>query len=146
MIKVQKNGICVLEASDGMFLTQKAEVLPEHESRLYVKQITVDATTENNYREATAEEKEAYENMALNEFTPIEEEPMQKSMAMPNMKRSIEAQRISNATMVGELKNELKQTEKKIEEQENKYKKLLTALVIGVGIIIVGMVITIVII
>ena len=144
MIKVQKNGIWVLEASDGMFLTQKE--LKENDLRLFVTSITVNETTENNYREATAEEKTEYENSMLNESMPIEEEPMQKSMAMPNMKRSIESQRISNAMIVGELKNELKQTKKKIENQENKYKKLLTALVIGVGIIIVGMVITIVII
>ena len=45
-----------------MFLTQKAEILPDSESRLYVTQITVDETTKDNYREATAEEKEAYEN------------------------------------------------------------------------------------
>ena len=144
MIKVQKNGIYVLEAADGMFLTQIE--LQESDARLFVTAVTVDETTENNYREATEQEKTDYENSMLNEFMPIEEEPMQKSMAMPNMKRSIESQRISNATMVGELKNELKQTKKKIENQENKYKKLLTALVIGVGIIIVGMVITIVII
>ena len=50
----------------GMFLTQKAEVLPEHESRLYVTQITVTDETKDNYREATLEEKEAYENSLLN--------------------------------------------------------------------------------
>ena len=141
---INKDGYLTLEAAEGKYLTQK--VLSETDSRLFVVAITVDETTKDNYIETTLEEKEAYENSALNEFMPTEEEPMQKSMAMPNMKRSIEAQRISNATMVGELKNELKQTEKKIEEQENKYKKLLTALVIGVGIIIVGIVITIVII
>ena len=55
------NGVQILKASDGMFLTQIAETLPEHESRLYVTQITVTDATKDNYREATAEEKEAYE-------------------------------------------------------------------------------------
>jgi hypothetical protein len=49
-----------------MFLTQIAETLPEHESRLFVKQITVTDETKDNYREATLEEKEAYENSLLN--------------------------------------------------------------------------------
>ena len=53
--------VTIKTASEGMFLTQKAEVLPEHESRLYVEQITVNAETKDNYREATVEEKEAYE-------------------------------------------------------------------------------------
>ena len=57
----------ILKASEGMFLTQKAEVLPEHESRLFVKQITVTDATKDNYREATAEEKESYEESLLNE-------------------------------------------------------------------------------
>jgi hypothetical protein len=49
-----------------MFLTQKAEVLPDHESRLYAKQITVTAETKDNYREATAAEKESYEKSIEN--------------------------------------------------------------------------------
>lgn len=53
--------VTIKKASEGMFLTQKAEVLQEHESRLFVKQITVTPETDNNYREATLEEKEAYE-------------------------------------------------------------------------------------
>ena len=53
--------VTIKTASEGMFLTQKAEVLPEHESRLYVTQITVTDATKDNYREATKEEKEAYE-------------------------------------------------------------------------------------
>jgi hypothetical protein len=63
---INKDGYLTLEAAEGMFLTQKAEVLPEHESRLYVKQITVNAETKDNYREATVEEKEAYEKSLLN--------------------------------------------------------------------------------
>ena len=55
------NGVQILKASDGMFLTQKAETLQEHESRLYVTQITVTDATKDNYREATLAEKEAYD-------------------------------------------------------------------------------------
>ena len=65
-MEINTYNIQILKASDGMFLTQKAEVLPEHESRLFVKQITVTDATKDNYREATAEEKEAYENSLLN--------------------------------------------------------------------------------
>jgi hypothetical protein len=60
-MELQNYNVQILTASEGMFLTQKAEVLPEHESRLYVEQITVNAETKDNYREATVEEKEAYE-------------------------------------------------------------------------------------
>ena len=60
-MEINTYNIQILKASEGMFLTQKAEVLPEHESRLYVKQITVTDATKDNYREATLEEKEAYE-------------------------------------------------------------------------------------
>ena len=60
-MELQNYNVQILTASEGMFLTQKAEVLPEHESRLYVQQITVNAETKDNYREATEEEKEAYE-------------------------------------------------------------------------------------
>ena len=60
-MEINTYNIQILKASEGMFLTQKAEVLPEHESRLYVTQITVTDATKDNYREATAEEKEAYE-------------------------------------------------------------------------------------
>lgn len=65
-MEINTYNIQILKASDGMFLTQKAEVLPEHESRLFVKQITVTDETKDNYREATLEEKEAYENSLLN--------------------------------------------------------------------------------
>ena len=60
-MEIQNYNVQILKASEGMFLTQKAEVLPEHESRLFVKQITVTDATKDNYREATLEEKEAYE-------------------------------------------------------------------------------------
>ncbi len=60
-MEILNYNIQILKASEGMFLTQKAEVLPEHESRLFVKQITVTDATKDNYREATLEEKEAYE-------------------------------------------------------------------------------------
>lgn len=65
-MEINTYNIQILKASDGMFLTQKAEVLPEHESRLYVKQITVTDATKDNYREATLEEKTEYENSLLN--------------------------------------------------------------------------------
>jgi len=65
-MEINTYNIQILKASEGMFLTQKAEVLPEHESRLFVKQITVTDATKDNYREATLEEKEAYENSLLN--------------------------------------------------------------------------------
>ena len=58
-MEINTYNIQILKASEGMFLTQKAEVLPEHESRLYVTQITVTDETKDNYREATLEEKEA---------------------------------------------------------------------------------------
>ena len=61
-MEINTYNIQILKASEGMFLTQKAEVLPEHESRLFVKQITVTDATKNNYREATLEEKTEYEN------------------------------------------------------------------------------------
>lgn len=60
-MEINTYNIQILKASDGMFLTQKAEVLPEHESRLYVTQITVTDATKDNYREATLAEKEAYD-------------------------------------------------------------------------------------
>jgi len=60
-MEINTYNIQILKAAEGMFLTQKAEVLPEHQSRLYVTQITVNAETKDNYREATAEEKESYE-------------------------------------------------------------------------------------
>jgi hypothetical protein len=53
--------VTIKTASEGMFLTQKAEVLPDSESRLYATKITVNDNTKDNYREATVEEKEAYE-------------------------------------------------------------------------------------
>ena len=61
-MEINTYNIQILKASEGMFLTQKAEVLPEHESRLYVTQITVTDETKDNYREATLEEKTEYEN------------------------------------------------------------------------------------
>jgi hypothetical protein len=61
-MEIQEHTLKILKASEGKFLTQKAEVLPEHESRLYVKQITVTDETKDNYREATLEEKTEYEN------------------------------------------------------------------------------------
>jgi len=54
--------VTIKTASEGMFLTQKAEVLPEHESRLYVEKITVNENTKDNYREAALAEKLEYEN------------------------------------------------------------------------------------
>lgn len=60
-MEISQYTVQILKASEGMFLTQKAETLQEHESRLYVKAITVNDTTKDNYREATLEEKEAYE-------------------------------------------------------------------------------------
>ncbi len=65
-MEILNYNIQILKASDGMFLTQKAEVLPEHESRLYVTQITVTDATKDNYREATLEEKTAYEDSLMN--------------------------------------------------------------------------------
>jgi len=61
-MEINTYNIQILKASEGMFLTQKAEVLPEHESRLFVKQITVTDATKDNYREATLAEKTEYEN------------------------------------------------------------------------------------
>jgi len=60
-MEIQEHTLKILKASEGLFLTQIAETLQEHESRLYVKQITVTEETKNSYREATLEEKEAYE-------------------------------------------------------------------------------------
>lgn len=60
-MEISQYTVQILKASEGMFLTQVAETLPEHESRLYVQQITVTEETKDNYREATLEEKEAYE-------------------------------------------------------------------------------------
>ena len=65
-MEINTYNIQILKASEGMFLTQKAEVLPEHESRLFVKQITVTDATKDNYREATEAEKLEYENSLLN--------------------------------------------------------------------------------
>lgn len=64
-MEINTYNIQILKASEEMFLTQKAEVLPEHESRLFVKQITVTEETKDNYREATLEEKEEYEKSLL---------------------------------------------------------------------------------
>jgi hypothetical protein len=60
-MEISQYTVQILKASEGKFLTQIAETLPEHESRLFVKQITVTDATKDNYREATLEEKEAYE-------------------------------------------------------------------------------------
>jgi putative lipoic acid-binding regulatory protein len=60
-MEISQYTVQILKASEGKYLTQVAETLQEHESRLYVEQITVDATTKDNYREATAAEKESYE-------------------------------------------------------------------------------------
>lgn len=60
-MEISQYTVQILKASEGMFLTQVAETLQEHESRLFVKQITVTDETKDNYREATLEEKEAYE-------------------------------------------------------------------------------------
>lgn len=65
-MELQNYNVQILKASEGMFLTQKAEVLPEHESRLYVEKITVNDNTKDNYREATLQEKEEYEKSLLN--------------------------------------------------------------------------------
>ena len=61
-MEIQNYNIQILTAPEGMFLTQKAEVLSESESRLYVTQITVTDATKDNYREATEAEKLEYEN------------------------------------------------------------------------------------
>ena len=66
-MEIQNYQVQILTASEGMFLTQKAETLPDSESRLYVKQITVNNETKDNYREATEQEKESYEKSLLNE-------------------------------------------------------------------------------
>lgn len=60
-MEIQEHTLKILKASEGKYLTQVAETLQEHESRLYVTQITVTEETKNSYREATLEEKEAYE-------------------------------------------------------------------------------------
>lgn len=60
-MEISQYTVQILKASEGKYLTQIAETLQEHESRLYVQQITVTAETKDNYREATLEEKEAYE-------------------------------------------------------------------------------------
>ena len=60
-MEISQYTVQILKASEGKYLTQVAETLQEHESRLYVKQITVNAETKDNYRETTLEEKEAYE-------------------------------------------------------------------------------------
>ena len=61
-MEINTYSVQILKASEGKFLTQIAETLPEHESRLFVKQITVTDATKDNYREATLEEKTEYEN------------------------------------------------------------------------------------
>jgi hypothetical protein len=60
-MEISQYTVQILKASEGKYLTQVAETLQEHESRLFVKQITVTNDTKDNYREATLEEKEAYE-------------------------------------------------------------------------------------
>ncbi len=60
-METQEYTVTIKKASEGKYLTQVAETLQEHESRLFVKQITVNDETINNYREATEEEKTAYE-------------------------------------------------------------------------------------
>ena len=60
-MEISQYTVQILKASEGKYLTQVAETLQEHESRLFVKQITVTEETKNNYREATAAEKDAWE-------------------------------------------------------------------------------------
>ena len=60
-MEISQYTVQILKASEGKYLTQIAETLPEHESRLFVKQITVTEETKNNYREATQAEKDAWE-------------------------------------------------------------------------------------
>ena len=65
-MEISQYTVQILKASEGKYLTQIAETLQEHESRLYVKAITVNDTTKDNYREATAAEKESYEKSIEN--------------------------------------------------------------------------------
>jgi tetrahydromethanopterin S-methyltransferase subunit G len=153
-MEIQNYNVQILTASEGMFLTQKAEVLPEHESRLYVQQITVDAKTKDNYREATVEEKTAYEESLMN----MQVEPEQKTMAMPipelpqeelkempkeepKVEPKVEQKEYpKRENKIDELRKELDRTLRRIEKQEKAGKKLMKAIVIGIGIIIVGII------
>lgn len=142
----------ILKASEGMFLTQKAEVLPEHESRLYVEKITVNAETKDNYREATEEEKTAYEESLMNigpeqktMAMPIPELPQEELKEMPKEEPKVEPkveqkEYPKRENKIDELRKELDRTLRRIEKQEKVGKKLMKAIVIGIGIIIVGII------
>ena len=59
-MELQNYNVQILTASEGKFLTQKTT--EKIDDRIYVKSITVNNLTKENYREATENEKIEYEN------------------------------------------------------------------------------------
>ena len=58
-MELQNYNVQILKASEGKFLTQKE--VSKTDSRIFVKSITVNDSTKDNYREATESEKIEYE-------------------------------------------------------------------------------------
>jgi hypothetical protein len=134
---INKNGYLTLKAAEGKYLTQK--VLSETDSKLFVVEITVDENTKDNYIEITEEEKLAYEENALN--TPLEA----KAMAMPIPDIPIkeepkETPKEKRENKIDELRKDLERILRRIEKKEKAQKKLMKAIIIGIGIMIVGII------
>ena len=58
------NGVQILKAAEGKYLTQK--ILSENDIRTFHTMITVTDATKDNFREATQKEKEDYETALIN--------------------------------------------------------------------------------
>ena len=142
---INKNGYLTLKAAEGKYLTQK--VLSETDSKLFVVEITVDENTKDNYIEITEEEKLAYEENTLN--TPLEA----KAMAMPipdiPIKEELneipkeepkETPKEKRENKIDELRKDLERILRRIEKKEKAQKKLMKAIIIGIGIMIVGII------
>ena len=65
MIKYTKNGVQILKAADGMFLTQKGDAI---DCRVFYREVTIVNGNDEFYREATLKEKEDYELQTLNKM------------------------------------------------------------------------------
>ena len=59
------NGVQILKAADGMFLTQKDDAI---DGRVFYREVTIVNGNDEFYRDATLKEKEDYELQTLNKM------------------------------------------------------------------------------
>lgn len=59
------NGVQILKAADGMFLTQKDDTI---DGRVFYREVTIVNGNDEFYRDATAKEKDDYELQTLNKM------------------------------------------------------------------------------